>query len=75
MQPSTTMQETELMEPSSTIQETEWIVPPSTIPQVSVEDRWSDDDSKRNRNIKNDMILAFLVLLSFSLIILVIGFS
>ncbi len=75
MQPSTTMQETELMEPSSTIQETEWIVPSSTIPQVSVEDRVSDDDSKRNRNIKNDIILAFLALLSFSLIILVIGFS
>ena len=74
MQPSTTMQETELMEPSSTIQETEWIVPPSTIPQVSVEDRLCDDDSKRNR-IKNDIILAFLGLLSFLLIILVIGFS
>jgi len=55
MQPSKTMEETELKQPS-TIQETELIVPSSTVPQVSVVDSLCDDDSKRNRNIKNDMI-------------------
>ncbi len=73
MQPSKTMEETELKQPS-TIQETELIVPSSTVPQVSVVDSLCDDDSKRNR-IKNDIILAFLGLLSFLLILLIIGFS